>query len=53
MQIADNGKLPESSDLDQISRLIALAEARLLELGCGAALTTRGLAERKPDDPVG
>lgn len=48
MQIARDGDLPESSDLEQISELIPLAGARLLELGCGAALTTRGLAERFP-----
>jgi SAM-dependent methyltransferase len=48
MQIARDGELPESSDLEQISQLIPLTGARLLELGCGAALTTRRLAERFP-----
>ncbi len=46
MQLASDGDLPKSSDFEQIGRLLPLEDARLLELGCGAALTTRRLAER-------
>ncbi len=45
MQIAVDGALPRSSDFEQISELLPLEGARLLELGCGAAFTTRRLAE--------
>ena len=45
MQIAHNGELPRSSDFEQIKRTLPLEGARLLELGCGAAYTTRRLAE--------
>jgi len=45
MQIARAGELPCSSDFEQIGRLLPLQGARLLELGCGAAFTTRRLAE--------
>jgi len=48
MQIALDGDLPHSSDLEQIGRMLPLEGARLLELGCGAALTTRRLAETFP-----
>ena len=48
MQIARDGDLPRSSDFEQIGELLALDNARLLELGCGAALTTRRLAENFP-----
>lgn len=48
MQIARNGDLPESSDFELISRLLPIDGARLLELGCGTALTTRRLAESLP-----
>lgn len=48
MQIARDGDLAESSDLEQISQLVPLADTQLLELGCGAALTTRRLAEQFP-----
>lgn len=48
MQIAREGELPCSSDFDQISKLLPLDGARLLELGCGAAFTTRRLAETFP-----
>ena len=48
MQIAREENLPESSDFDLISRLLPVQDARLLELGCGAALTTRRLAESLP-----
>ena len=48
MQIALEGKLPRSSDFDQIGKLLPLDDARLVELGCGAAFTTRRLAESFP-----
>jgi SAM-dependent methyltransferase len=52
MQIANGGRLPSSSDFEQISELLPLARARLLELGCGAAFTTRRLAERFPASEI-
>ncbi len=48
MQIDRAGELATSSDMEQIARLLPLAGARLLELGCGRALTTRSLAETFP-----
>lgn len=48
MQIARDGDLPRSSDFEQIGELLPLDGARLLELGCGAAFTTRRLAESFP-----
>ena len=48
MQIAVSGTLPTASDFDLISQWLALDGARLLELGCGTALTTRRLAENLP-----
>ncbi len=48
MQIAREGDLPKSSDFEQIGRMLPLAGARVLELGCGAAFTTRRLAESFP-----
>lgn len=45
MQIALEGNLPQSSDLEQIGRTLPLDGVQLLELGCGAAQTTRALAE--------
>jgi SAM-dependent methyltransferase len=48
MQIARDGDLPLSSDFEQIGELLPLEDARLLELGCGAAFTTRRLAETFP-----
>jgi ubiquinone/menaquinone biosynthesis C-methylase UbiE len=52
MQIAREGELPRSSDFEQISTLLRLEGARLLELGCGAAFTTRQLAEAFPDSEI-
>jgi len=52
MQIARAGDLPSSSDFEQISRLLHPQGARLLELGCGAAFTTRRLAEAYPDAQI-
>ena len=48
LQIARDGDLPLSSDFELIGEMLPLAGARLLELGCGAALTTRQLAENFP-----
>lgn len=48
MQIARDGELPLSSDFEQIKRMLPLEGTRLLELGCGAAYTTRRLAESFP-----
>ena len=48
MQIARDGELPRSSDFEQIKRMLPLQDTRLLELGCGAAYTTRRLAESFP-----
>jgi SAM-dependent methyltransferase len=48
MQIARDGDLPRSSDFEQIGALLPMTDARLLELGCGAAFTTRQLAESFP-----
>ena len=45
MQIARNGELQCASDAELIGELLPLEGARLLELGCGTALTTRALAE--------
>lgn len=48
MQIAREGELPRSSDFEQIAEWLPLEQSRLLELGCGAAFTTRRLAESFP-----
>ena len=48
MKIQSSGELPVSSDLELITRLLPLRDARLLELGCGQATTTRRLAESFP-----
>ena len=45
MQINRAGELETSSDMEQIAQYLPLEGARLLELGCGRALTTRRLAE--------
>lgn len=52
LQIARDGELPRSSDFEQIGELLPLQGARLLELGCGAAFTTRQLAESFPVDQI-
>jgi ubiquinone/menaquinone biosynthesis C-methylase UbiE len=48
MKICKEGELPNGSDMDLISGMLPLQGARLLELGCGAAFTTRRLAESFP-----
>jgi SAM-dependent methyltransferase len=48
MQISRNGELPISDDFEQIAALLRPDGSRLIELGCGTALTTRRLAEAFP-----
>ena len=48
MQMQRTGELPVSTDMDLIARHLPLEGARLLELGCGRAFTTRRLAETFP-----
>ncbi len=45
--IAQNG-YPEATELQMLERLLPLAGASLLELGCGRAWMTRQIAERFP-----
>jgi ubiquinone/menaquinone biosynthesis C-methylase UbiE len=48
MQLIKHGDLLRSSDMELIGRMLSLDGSRLLELGCGAALTTRLIAEGFP-----
>jgi ubiquinone/menaquinone biosynthesis C-methylase UbiE len=48
MQLHRDGALPVGSDIELIARHLPLDGTRLLELGCGRALTTRRLAETFP-----
>jgi SAM-dependent methyltransferase len=48
MQLIYEGERPVCSDFELIAEWLPLAGGRLLELGCGAALTTRRLAESFP-----
>ena len=48
MQLQQAGNLPQSSDFELIDTYLPLENAELLELGCGAAFTTRRLAENFP-----
>jgi ubiquinone/menaquinone biosynthesis C-methylase UbiE len=48
MQLHRDGALPVGSDMELIARHLPLDGTRLLELGCGRALTTRRLAETFP-----
>lgn len=48
MQIAKPGDLPICTDAELIARHLPLDNSCLLELGCGAAFTTRRLAETYP-----
>lgn len=48
MQISRSGDLPETSDYELIREHLPVEDSRLLELGCGTALTTRRLAESLP-----
>jgi SAM-dependent methyltransferase len=48
MQLDQPGPLPVASDLELIAARLPLAGARLLELGCGSAQTTREIAEKLP-----
>lgn len=49
MQIAKSGRLPIHSDQELIARYLPMQDSRLLELGCGAAFTTRLISEKYPD----
>lgn len=48
MQLLKPGPLPILSDLQLIAERLPVAGGRLLELGCGRALTTRRIAEELP-----
>ena len=48
MQLIKHGDLPRSSDMELIGRMLPLDGSLLLELGCGAALTTRVIVEGFP-----
>jgi SAM-dependent methyltransferase len=48
MKLQNPGESPVSTDLAFIGRLLPLRCTRVLELGCGRALTTRQLAETFP-----
>jgi SAM-dependent methyltransferase len=49
LQLRSDDALPQTNDLELISEHLAPHGTELLELGCGAALTTRRLAERFTD----
>lgn len=49
MQIMQSGDLPICSDMELIAQHLPLDNTQLLELGCGAAFTTRRLAEAFPN----
>ncbi len=49
MQIAKTGNLPICSDKELIAQHLPMQDSRLLELGCGAAFTTRQISESYPD----
>jgi SAM-dependent methyltransferase len=48
LQLLKPGRLPIMSDLQLIAERLPVAGGRLLELGCGRALTTRRIAEELP-----
>ena len=48
MQLLKPGPLPVLSDLQLIAERLPVAGGRLLELGCGRALTTRRIAKELP-----
>jgi ubiquinone/menaquinone biosynthesis C-methylase UbiE len=48
MQLIKQGDLPIHTDAELIPKYLPLDNTRLLELGCGAAYTTRRLAETYP-----
>lgn len=52
MQLKSTGIQQQSSDLQQISTLLPMEHATVLELGCGAAGTTRKLAEKFPQATI-
>lgn len=48
MQLDQHDAYETSTELDLMERLLPLAEARVMELGCGGAWTIQQLAERYP-----
>jgi SAM-dependent methyltransferase len=52
LQISSAEPLMESNDFDLIGAHLRPAGKTLVELGCGAAFTTRRLAERYPDTSI-
>lgn len=52
MELHRTGPLPTSSDFEQIARRLPLHDTRLLELGCGTAMTTRMLANAFPTTEI-
>jgi SAM-dependent methyltransferase len=48
VQLLKPGPLPILSDLELIAQRLPMAGARVLELGCGRALTTRRIAQELP-----
>lgn len=52
MQLIKEGTLPVCNDAELIARFLPLQNSRLLELGCGAAFTTRRLAETYPGTQI-
>lgn len=52
MQLMQAGILPVSSDLELIKKHLPLNDARILELGCGTAFTTRRIVENFPSTTI-
>jgi ubiquinone/menaquinone biosynthesis C-methylase UbiE len=52
MQLIRREPGPPARDIDLFSALVPLHQARILELGCGAAVLTRAIAEQYPDAHV-
>ncbi len=52
LQISTDNNPVQSSDFELIETHLDLADATLVELGCGAALTTRLIAERYPHSQI-
>jgi SAM-dependent methyltransferase len=49
MLIDDPDAYETATEIEMMERLLPLAQARVMELGCGAAWITRQLAQRYPD----
>lgn len=52
MQIIRDDPGPPARDIDRLSALVPLRQARILELGCGGAELTRAIAEKHPDAQI-